>query len=62
MAQTVNKEMIIGELLQIDIGIAAILNVLRNALRRLPLFYRGILRRSLHGTRYGCNRCGGNHQ
>ena len=55
MAQQITKQTLIGEMLQMDMGIAAILMAAGMHWCRMPIFCNGKLRRSLHGTRNG--RC-----
>ena len=54
MAQQITKQTLIGEMLQMDMGIAAILMAAGMHCVGLPIFRYGKLRRSLHGTWNGC--------
>ena len=50
----VSKDMLIGQLLQIDANIAPILIESRNALPWMPIFPDGISRRGSYGSWTGC--------
>ena len=54
MAQQITKQTLIGEMLQMDMGIAAILMAAGMHCVGCPVFRYGKLRRSLHGTWNGC--------
>ena len=55
----VTKETTMGEMLELDGGIAVIL--MQYALCRMPVFYRRISGRSMHGAWSGCRRCSGKY-